>query len=96
MTPENDTDTHCSHGAMEQFAKTSLESLALCPSAIPPDVGVGMDTMREEGSLDPSQHQEEMSSEPQDRYCRADRMCLQCPPLLTANHSPSVSDKAQP
>lgn len=64
------TCAHCSHGAMEPFAKTSFESLAFCPSAIAPDVRVGMDTIREEGSLDPSQHQEEIHSEPQDRYCR--------------------------
>lgn len=91
------TCAHCLRGAMEQFAKTSFESLAFCPSAITPDVRVGRDTMREEGSLDPSQHQEEMSSELWDRYCRGRQNVplvptfADCKPLTI-----SQSDNAQP
>lgn len=84
------TRAHRSLGAMEQFAKTSFESLAFCPSAITPDVRMGTGTMTEVGSLDTAQHQEEMSSEPQDRYHRGRQNALQCPPLLTANHLPSI------
>lgn len=86
----------CAHH-WEQFAKTSFESLAFCPSAITPDVRMGTGTMTEVGSLDAAQHQQEMSSEPQDRY-RRDRQnapsvptFADCKPLAI-----SRSDKAQP
>lgn len=91
------TCVHCSCGAMEQFAKTSFQSLAFCPSALTPHVRVGTDTMREEGSRDPAKHREEVSSEPQDRYRRGRQNVPSVPTfadckLLTI----SQSDKAQP
>lgn len=91
------TCAHCLREAMEQFAKTSFESLAFCPFSITPDVRLGTDTMREEGSLDPSQHQEGTISEPQDRYRRGGQNVPSVPTFADCKPLPiSQSEKAQP